>query len=378
MNKANTKGNRSYKIAAAILIAVLVALVAAIISVVVYIVTYRPNIDDGETPFSTVDNGGDSENENKNPGSLKNDENYNMLLVGHDRAAMLADVIMLANYDVANGKVTIMQIPRDTIVNGKDKINSRFLAAYNDAVSRGDKDPERSALDDFTDTVEKNFCVKINFSALIDLDAFVNIVDLIGGVEVDVPFDMVYDDPAQGLTINIKSGLQTLDGKTAEGFVRFRSDYVQADIGRTNAQKLFLASMFKKVKSTLSLQTVAGMAEQVFKYVKTDLSLSDGIYFAKSALSLDFSNILMLTAPGDGYGADYVLNRGAIIQIVNKYFNLYENAISDEVFDLNATFCNMSDAAMKEIYYAPSSAIDYEYTVDDALNGEISIPTINN
>lgn len=375
MNKP--KGKQNYKIAAVILISVLAVLIAAIIGVVVYIITYKPPIRDDAPPFDTV-GGTDSNGDDKNPGSLKKEENYNMLLVGHDKAAMLADVIMLANYNVSGGKVTIMQIPRDTIVNGSDKINSRFATAYNDAVARGDKDPERSALDGFTDVIEKNFCIKINFSALIDLDAFVNIVDLIGGVEVDVPFDMEYVDPYQDLTISIKAGYQTLDGKTAEGFVRFRSDYVQADIGRTNAQKIFLASMFKKIKNNLNVQTVAGMAEQAFKYVTTDLSLSDGVYFAKNVLSLEFSNILMITAPGDGYGADYVLNRGATIRIINSYFNLYENDISAEVFDLNATFCNMNDPAMKQLYYAASSTIDYEYTVDDALNGDINIPTKNN
>ena len=67
---------------------------------------------------------------------------------------------------------------------------------------------------------------------LITLDAFVDIVDLMGGVEFDVPMDMFYEDSSQDLFIDLKEGKQTLDGYAAMGLVRFRKGYYDQDLGR--------------------------------------------------------------------------------------------------------------------------------------------------
>lgn len=80
---------------------------------------------------------------------------------------------------------------------------------------------------------------------LVDLDAFIQIVDLVGGVYFDVPQSMYYNDPTQNLYINLAPGYQLLDGKQAMGLVRYRS-YAQADIQRISVQQEFLQALAKQ------------------------------------------------------------------------------------------------------------------------------------
>ena len=77
---------------------------------------------------------------------------------------------------------------------------------------------------------------------LVSLDAFVDIVDLMGGIEFDVPMDMFYEDPSQDLYIDLKAGLQKLDGYEAMGLVRFRKGYVDQDLGRVDIQRQFISA----------------------------------------------------------------------------------------------------------------------------------------
>ena len=65
--------------------------------------------------------------------------------------------------------------------------------------------------------------IPVNYYARINLEGFRNIIDILGGVEFNVPFDMLYDDPAQNLHISLEKGLQILDGVKAEQLVRFNA-----------------------------------------------------------------------------------------------------------------------------------------------------------
>ncbi len=82
---------------------------------------------------------------------------------------------------------------------------------------------------------------------LVDLEAFQKTVDLVRGVEFDVPMDMNYEDPSQNLYIHLQKGLQTLDGEQAMGLVRFRKGYATQDIQRTQTQQQFLKALAKAV-----------------------------------------------------------------------------------------------------------------------------------
>lgn len=310
------------------------------------------------------------------------DEVYNFLIVGHDRVATLADVIMLVNYDVPAGKVAIMQLPRDTYFEGdtnRASLNVQFSAFYNRAFLAGDKAPAKTAVKEFAAALEKALCIKIHYTAVMNLDGFSGIVNAIGGVDIDIPYDMDYDDPEQNLSIHFRKGPTHLNGEQAEGFVRYRKNFVQADVGRGNAQKLFLTAFIKKVKSTFSVSnipTLTTLANEVVSNLSTDISAADVVYFAKNALSVDFSAITMLTVPGDGVGASYVVNRADTLKAINTFFNVYDNDITDAIFDPGLVFTADEPSAVADAYFAPSAALNFEYTADEIEKNSINIPLI--
>ena len=283
---------------------------------------------------------------------------YNFLLVGYDKAAGLTDVNMIAQFDVNTGKVSIVQLPRDTYAryneNGRyKKINGAFGYFKRD-------------LEGLANYFEETLCIKIDFYASIDLAAFRNIVDIIGGVPMYVPRDMEYDDPEQDLYINLKEGFQTLNGEQAEQFVRFRKGYIQADIGRTNAQKIFMTAFVKQFKAKVSVSTLTQIGGQMLKYAKTNMTLNDFVYFAKAALSIDLDSMSMLIIPGQNIREHktsgtwyYVLSHDATLEIVNEYLNVYGKDITPEMFDSKLSLTNPEAEYMVEIYNSPADVDVY-------------------
>ncbi len=283
---------------------------------------------------------------------------YNFLLVGYDKAAGLTDVNMIAQFDVNTGKVNVVQIPRDTYARYNEK---GYYRKINGAHGYFKKD-----LASLAKFFEETFCIKIDFYASIDLAAFRNIVDIIGGVPIDVPRDMFYEDPEQDLYIDLKKGFQTLNGEQAEQFVRFRKGYIQADIGRTNAQKIFMAAFVKQFKKSVSVSTLTQIGGQMLKYAKTNMSLNDFVYFAKAALSADLENMSMLTIPGKDvreYQTKgtwyYVLSHDATLDIVNEYLNVYSKDITPEMFDSKLSLTNPDADYMVQIYNSPAEVDVY-------------------
>ena len=307
---------------------------------------------------------------------------YNILVIGHDDTALLADVVMIVNCDVKNSKISVMQIPRDTLITigvSTNKNNEGFSYYYMKAKRAGSDDPYNEAGAQYEQLLEKSLCINIHNRVIMNLAGFQAIVDAMGGVSVNVPYDMQYEDPEQNLYINIPKGWQHLDGYNAMGFVRYREGYVQADLGRVNAQKIFITAMVNQVKAVIKnfdVSAMTGMAQAVWKSVTTDLSVSDIVYYAKFLLNVDLESISMMTLPGDlssdGY---FVMNRADTLKAVNEYFNIYEKAIEDNIFDRSYTFCYTGLQYLCDLYFAGSATYFGEVVnAGDVNNGSIHIP----
>lgn len=379
-----------------VLISVLVLIIAVLAAGYVFVQTYVPDVDD-DPHFAQI--GTDSgmslaytqgmykynisralkmfgENLQKQlegaraPEIVRVDGIYNFLLLGHDKVALNTDVIMIASFDTNDGSISIMQLPRDTYIEYDGyahRVNSMFAYLVGRARLNGAENVYHTALANYCDVLENAFSIELDNYALINLQAFESIVDIVGGVPVDVPEAMHYDDEFQGLSIHIEAGPQVLDGKTAAGFVRFRSGYLQADIGRQNAQKLFMTAFLKRVQETFSVNTVTKIVEQALKNLTTDLTITDAVYYAKEALSVDLSNMNMMTLPGEaiysGGVSYYVINRKNTLEIINEYFNVYNTDITDEMFDRDLLFTDGNGTKIDGIYRSSDS----EYVVS---NGE--------
>ncbi len=178
--------------------------------------------------------------------------------------------------------------------------------------------------------ISYDFCIPIDFYAQVNIQGFRNVVDAIGGVDVVIQEDMYYKDPLQDLYIDLKKGPQHLDGKKAEQFVRFRYGYASADIGRIDAQKIFMTAFIDKVFSWGTVTKLPALITVVKNNLTTDLSFDDTLYFAKNALELDMNNIKMMTMPGVPYDiAYYSASKAELLEMVNTYFNCYDKEILD-------------------------------------------------
>ncbi len=276
----------------------------------------------------------------------RNKNSYNVLVVGKDRVGSNTDVIMVVNFNSSTQKINVLQIPRDTYVEdpinvGQSKrINAIYAFAYmKNSRSMSHSDASHESVKYLEGTIEDTFGITIDNYFMIDLNGFVKIIDSIGGVKVDVPFDMYYNDNAQNLHIDLKKGLQTLDGNQSEQFVRFRNTYVLGDLGRVSAQKIYLSALVEKLLSPdwFTLDKLTSVATNLIKYSTTSVTLSDIVGYLKK---IDFGtlsddSITFYTAPGESFftksGASmYTLYMKESLEIINKAFNLYNVNVTED------------------------------------------------
>lgn len=218
------------------------------------------------------------------PGTL------NVLLLGTDarpgEKVGNTDTIMVAHFD--GDRVALLSIPRDTRVNipghGPDKINAAF--------SIGGPEMTSSIVSDLIG-------VPINKYALLRWDGFMNIIDLLGGVTVNIPRDMYYYDPVDGpqYKINLKKGLQHLDGRQALAFVRFREEAL-GDIDRTGQQQELLKALFEKVKQPVTLLKLPRLLPEIYRNVETNVGLDEMLTLAKAGINFKNTNLVAQTLPG--------------------------------------------------------------------------------
>jgi polyisoprenyl-teichoic acid--peptidoglycan teichoic acid transferase len=254
-------------------------------------------------------------------------EPVNILVMGIDRVADSkedsetrfsgrSDTMLLVRIQPDDHSLKILSIPRDSRVrlpNGNyDKINSANAIG---GIPFTKQVIERN-LDNIT--IDKHIRVTTN--------AFKDLVDLIGGVEVYVPMDMKYTDKTQGLYIDLKEGKQTLNGDQAEQFARFRYDNL-GDIGRVQRQQILLKALQEKLQSPQGIFKIPKMIKLLEKEVDTDLTQSEIFSFAAYGLSLDKQDIQMVMLPGRAsYPTEYSLSYWLISEenkskIIEKFLN---------------------------------------------------------
>lgn len=260
--------------------------------------------------------------ETEQPKALK-DGVYNILICGTDEDGTRTDTIIVAHLDANTHTVALLSIPRDTPVysgSGLMKINSVYGGA-------GDSGMER-----LCSRLNELLGFPMDGYVLVDLTAFQKTVELVGGVEFDVPQDMYYSDPTQNLYIDLKAGRQTLNGEQAMGLVRYRKGYASQDIQRTKVQQEFLRALAKQCLSVSSLTKIKEFADIFSTYVTTDLSVGNMLYFAQALMQCDFDAMKTYTLEGEGAMINgvsyYPLYAGKLVSVVNEAFNPYDAPVT--------------------------------------------------
>lgn len=216
----------------------------------------------------------------------------NILVTGTDLSKSRTDTIMILSLDRSAGTLTVVSVPRDTLVtiNGaRNKINAaNVLGGAKLLVSK----------------VQELTGVTVNYYATVDYAGFDGLVDSVGGVDMTIPYNMNYDDPAQDLHIHFTKGAKMhLGGRQAEEFFRWRKNndgtgLAEGDIGRTGNQHLMVAAIFSKLKTPLNIARMPSILSSASKYVKTDMSPGDIVKYGSAIMRVKKQNITFATLKG--------------------------------------------------------------------------------
>ena len=242
---------------------------------------------------------------------------------------------MLFSLDPKEKTVNLMSIPRDTRVEFKKGSHGKINACI------GKQNGEELLIEtvkDLTGMPIHNFC-KVNFEGLR------NIIDILGGVEFDVPMDMDYDDPAQDLHIHLKKGKQTLNGADAEGLLRFRKGYATGDLGRIDMQQAFLKELINQKLSPKYIFKAVPVVKEISKNVETDMSVMYMLKYAwkfRDSDKVEFNSYTLPGAPKMIGGVSYYLcDEAATENLVRTQFGYSDgestssgsNPINEKVID---------------------------------------------
>lgn len=246
---------------------------------------------------------------------------YTCLLLGvADQGG--SDTIMLGVFDTEAKTASLISVPRDTVVkyNGSNiKINAAYSYGGVEAVSQ---------------CVSQMLAVPIDYYVTVNTRAFRDIVDEIDGVYFNVPVKMDYEDPYGDLYIHINPGYQLLNGKQAEGVVRCRNCYSNADIGRSATQRAFLVALAKQTVTLSNVTKVTNLINILNTYVQSDMSLNNMVYFGTQAVGMDLDTALNTGAlQGEWINPYWELDNDAVLELVNS-LGIYEEQVPASVLKI--------------------------------------------
>lgn len=211
-----------------------------------------------------------------------------ILLVGQDGIQPLrSDTIILACINADQGEVLLFSIPRDSRLNipdqGFDKVNHAYA---------------RGGIKLLKETLEKSLGISIPYFAEVGYEGFEEVIDLLGGVEIEVEEALSYTDRAQGLVIDIPAGKQVLDGEKALQYVRYRNDKL-GDIGRIQRQQKFIQAILKEVSDLSNITKAGEILNRVSQALVTNMEVESMIQLAVWFDSLEEQSVEFAVMPGE-------------------------------------------------------------------------------
>ena len=250
---------------------------------------------------------------------------YTLLLAGTDGDGTRTDTMMLVYIDTDTGELSLLSIPRDTLVSlsmSVPKLNGVY----------GQAGTGEAGMEALMEQVTLLLGYRPDGYVLVNFDAVEEIVDILGGVEFDVPVDMEYSDPAQDLYISLSAGLQTLTGEQALWVLRYRSGYALADLDRVAVQRELVQAM---AEQCLSLSAVTKLPQLLAVYqedVLSDLSFRNLVGLAMAVMRCDIENAAMNTLPGEAVwyssGSYYQVDLEEAAELLNSSYNPLETEIT--------------------------------------------------
>lgn len=268
----------------------------------------------------------------ENTSELSNLKTINVLLLGisEDLNSKLTDTIMVCSYNPKTQRASILSIPRDTYV-GKNKNSVKANDKLNTVYSK-------SGIDTCMEKVEQITGIELDYYAVVNTKALIKIVDIIGGVNFDVPIKMDYDDPTQNLHIHLNKGMQKIDGEKAEQLLRFRhnnngstysQEYGDNDYGRMKTQREFIKETMKQTLQLKNITKAKKIISAVFENVNTNVEEGLIKQYLPYAIEFNTDSILMEQLPGESTKYNdvwvYEYNKKETTSLVKEIQNHLDN-----------------------------------------------------
>ena len=324
---------------------------------------------------------GHDENTKKNLKEIK----VLILGVSTDLDSELTDTIMVASYNPNTQKANLLSIPRDTFT-GKNKSKATASQKIN-ALYNINKNPEKTL-----EAVNELTGLDIQYYVVVKTEALIEVVNAIGGVEFDVPIDMKYDDPTQDLHIDLKAGLQKLDGDKAEQLLRWRhsnskngvmttypSEYGNDDFGRMRTQRDFIVATMKQTLKPGNIFKIGQLLEIANKNVETNIELSLAKDYIPYAVEFNTDEIKTAVLPGttpdvkETNGVSiFVVNKTEAKELINSMFYEEENNDSE-----NNTTNSIENNSISNSNTNSTTNSTSNKTSTNAKSSEITIELLN-
>lgn len=255
------------------------------------------------------------------PTKLENLGPINILVLGTNEGN--TDTIIVASYNPKTQEASMLSIPRDTFVG--NNVNTAPASEKINAMLN------IQGIDSMLKKVENITGLKIPYYLIVTTDNIGKLVDLVGEIDFDVPIDMNYHDTSQDLVIELKKGLQKIDGKKSEMLLRFRhnddgttypSEYGSEDLGRMRTQKDFIKALINQSIKKFDISKIYSIIGNADQFVKTNLKFKDYKDYVPYIIEMNAENIK--TAQVEGHGI-----------LTNYYFFIPDyNRLDEIIFDL--------------------------------------------
>ncbi len=282
-----TRNKRNHKVAKRVLVVIIVILI-----VLAGVFTSKVVMNGGGLKGLLATLFGQSEETRKNMSEIQ------FLIMGE--SLNLTDTIMIGRYDPNSQKASLVSVQRDTFIGDNpkkatayDKINSVYQGKY----------PEKTLKE-----INELTGLDLQYYVVIDTQGLKDLVDAIGGVEFYVPMDMEYDDTSQDLHINLKEGMQKLNGDQAEQVLRFRHNndgttypesYGTQDTGRMRTQRDFISALLKQTLKPSNILKIGEFIDIANKNIETNIPIDTLKDYIPYAVEFSTDNLRTATLPGE-------------------------------------------------------------------------------
>lgn len=198
----------------------------------------------------------------------------------------LTDTIIFGKYNTVSNKLYLMSVPRDTYTTNEVCIGHKINAIY-----RGKN------LDAFLTEIKELLDVDVDYYAIFDSTFVKEVVDAVGGVEMYVPQRMYYSGGNPRIVIDLQEGNQVLDGKKAEQYLRFRSGYANADLGRVEAQRAFIKAFIQTLLKKENITNIPKVVKIALDNTKTNATTREIMKYADEIKEIKIDEIVSITMP---------------------------------------------------------------------------------